>query len=469
MGGRTKRPRPHTTRPKAFKPKTKNKPKSKLKPKPKQKPTHTKSKPKHKKPTKPNRTPGKHTRTSAAAKATSTKTCKQLYQQQLREVSAADRASRRVSRDIFALEKRSTRKYAKACSVNKPAVAEKGYDDKAEVNVRALDYPNKKDMDKLQGMLKANIDPKDYQVEHVLEWQTVTNFFTWVRDKKITDLRFQDPKTQKKVDFCKFWKETWVLTKSESFSIVSGGPERTAGDHLKWGFPGLQNRPYEFTFVHKTINGIKAQMWAYKSGSMGSGIFGVDKMTTRIAGKHTSRTTKPKSLDEAKSAYLDLRALMGARKYMRSSKIAKTLGKEVKEMEKVIRRIDESLPKHPRPGEGAWVKQDLGKLWMEYMDERFRLAHDRTTKDLDKYIKLMHTTWNNAGRGHRKRSSPDRGRSKDKGKAPVKRSSRHSSKFSSRSSSTNSEEAQIRVFLQEVRKLEAEWKKEKNIEWRRPW
>jgi hypothetical protein len=117
-------------------------------------------------------------------------------------------------------------------------------------------------------------------------------------------------------------------------------------------------------------------MWSYKYGSIEAGIFSDDSMTSKLAGKHTSRTQKAKTLNDAKAAYLDLRALLGARKDMRSSKVAKALGKEVKEMEKVIRRINEVLPDHPRPDEEAWIKQDLGKLWMEYMDGRFKRAHE---------------------------------------------------------------------------------------------
>ncbi|KAF2437309.1 hypothetical protein P171DRAFT_478010 [Karstenula rhodostoma CBS 690.94] len=233
---KTRRPSPHTTRPK--KSKTKPKDKSKTTPKtkshngkPKQRQRRPKSKVDVETPTKSDKTVGKHTKARASAKIVPTKTC-----------------------------------FAAGSSVK----------------LSALAYPDRKDMARLrpsaryfgytkpdactsfafrqQGMLQnePNVNPKDYQVEHVLEWQTVTDFFTWVRDKK--NHRFPDPTDpQKDVDFCKFWKTTWTGAHPQSFSLVPGGPERTAVDHLKWGFPGLENRAHEFAFLHKTLSKWKAQ------------------------------------------------------------------------------------------------------------------------------------------------------------------------------------------------------------------
>lgn len=112
------------------------------------------------------------------------------------------------------------------------------------------------------GMLKAQVEnPEDYQVEHVLEWQTVGDFFTWVRDKKITGTAFQGTNLPAGgADICRYIKESWFGGSQASFSWATGGPARTVEEHLKWGFAGLGNRQKDFAFLHKLPNKWKAQV-----------------------------------------------------------------------------------------------------------------------------------------------------------------------------------------------------------------
>lgn len=213
-------------------------------------------------------------------------------------------------------------------------------------------------------------------------------------------------------------------------------------------------------------------MWAYKSGSQTAGIFDAGSMQEKIMGRMTSRTKRPKSIDKAKDAYLNLRALMGARKYMRSSRITLTLSKEVRLMERTLRKIDDTLPQHPSPNKPAWVKQNLAPLWIEYMDERFRLANKRTTAEMDKYVKLLVKTWAPA-KSRSSSPSPGRGRSKGKGKAVVKRvaKTRKGKEPAKKnpSLSPDTKEAQEKEFFQEIKKLEAAWYKERSIPWKVRW
>jgi hypothetical protein len=110
-------------------------------------------------------------------------------------------------------------------------------------------------------MLKEKVkNPEDYQVEHVLEWQTVADFFSWVRDEKITGTSFQVTNLSPKSDICRYVKESWFGGNQASFSLTDDGPERTVENHLKWGFPGLENRPKDFAFLHKLPNRWKAQV-----------------------------------------------------------------------------------------------------------------------------------------------------------------------------------------------------------------
>lgn len=88
---------------------------------------------------------------------------------------------------------------------------------------------------------------------------------------------------------------------------------------------------------------------------------------------------------------------------------------------------------------------------------------------MDKYIKMMHTAWNSSGKCKSKSLSPDRGPSKGKAKAAVKRTTRGSKGKDKAPASPDTKEAHIKNFLRQVKQLEAEWKREKNMKWRRPW
>jgi hypothetical protein len=51
-----------------------------------------------------------------------------------------------------------------------------------------------------------------YQVEHILEWQLVTNFFDWMNvEYNGGQSKFDNPKGGVKVDFCEHWKGTWAI------------------------------------------------------------------------------------------------------------------------------------------------------------------------------------------------------------------------------------------------------------------
>lgn len=128
-GGRTRRPRPKATKPR---------PKSKPKPKAKVQPTPARKKKKPIRPSKP-------TKSSAAAKATPTKTCKQLYQQQLREYAISERSTKKVSRDSVALEKRSTSKDTTACQRKTGKKTDKK--DPSEFVIKALNYPDRREIE----------------------------------------------------------------------------------------------------------------------------------------------------------------------------------------------------------------------------------------------------------------------------------------------------------------------------------
>ena len=103
----------------------------------------------------------------------------------------------------------------------------------------------------------------DYQIEHVLEWQIVTKFFEWVEIKK-KDEQFDDPdpKNNKKMGFCAYWKATWEGAYSPIFKLKPDDKkELNALDHLRYAYPGKDNFPEEFVWLQTTVNSpAKAQV-----------------------------------------------------------------------------------------------------------------------------------------------------------------------------------------------------------------
>lgn len=239
-------------------------------------------------------------KTSSIAKPTSTKTCKKLYGELLALSKQATIAEKREetlnSRQGFSssrahVEKRSTPKSGKACNFNLKAL---NYPEKREmvshVRVWDLEYDKKPfptvHADLFQpknanwyGFVKpdvcddlvfraaakpaAGIPETDYQVEHVLEWNVVTRFFDWVRDQKPGKVFEHPDKAQKgkKVDFCEYWRQTWTTAdvQLQTFKITDGspnsdGPAKGVLAHLASAFPGKDNFPEEFVYLHTLLN-----------------------------------------------------------------------------------------------------------------------------------------------------------------------------------------------------------------------
>ena len=101
-------------------------------------------------------------------------------------------------------------------------------------------------------------NPRGYQIEHVLEWQLVVQFFTWINDKRIRGPRFRNPYSDaatKDLNFCGYWKETWFGTGSDSSKFSIGdSQERNVRQHLQSAYPGTNNFLEEFVWLETTIN-----------------------------------------------------------------------------------------------------------------------------------------------------------------------------------------------------------------------
>lgn len=103
----------------------------------------------------------------------------------------------------------------------------------------------------------------NYQIEHVLEWQVVTKFFEWVQTKK-ADEKFDnpDPKKTNKLKFCPYWKATREGANSPVFKLKPDEKkELNALGHLRYAYPGKNNFPEEFVWLHTAVNSpAKAQV-----------------------------------------------------------------------------------------------------------------------------------------------------------------------------------------------------------------
>lgn len=210
-------------------------------------------------------------------------------------------------------------------------------------------------------------------------------------------------------------------------------------------------------------------MWSYKgTKDTANTLHNAEKMRNAITSKTRTidrqkiEKTAAEMADDAKIALLKLKSLLGARKYMRTKKIAAIFKKQVQEMGKMLATIDSELPNHPRKPIGIkedkiiekWVPQDLGKLWTEYMDERSEIAYKRTHGDMDTYLKLFDETWCSA-------------KSKPKPKPKSKPDTIDDITDIFAAISINDESKKNLCAFYDT--LQQEWDKEKKEAWSKPW
>jgi hypothetical protein len=347
---------------------------------------------------------------------------------------------------------------------------------------------------------------RKYHIEHILEWQTVANFFKWMNRKMTKAGKMftnPDPSQQGKgkLDFCDYWAEQWKGSYPSTITI--NGKTLMPLEHMKWAYPGVKNREEEFVWLQASMNTPAksnvsklcldkyflvhfrltiSQMWSYKGEKDSNGnLYSEETMREHITGRKTTiKGQNPEKVagelvDGAKKALLKLKALLGARKYMREKKISTILKNQKEEIGKMLDAIDTELPKHPRtPTRGAktfapWEKQDLGKYWTEYMNERFKIAETRTQNDMNTYLKLLDDTWCN-GRPKSNPSTPANSRP-------------GTPKSGSRPGTPDSiidladlfgamdldNDIKIKDLCRFRDKVQKEWDAEKAIPWTKPW
>jgi hypothetical protein len=256
-------------------------------------------------------------------------------------------------------------------------------------------------------------------------------------------------------------------------------------------------------------------MWRFKGkkDNMGT-LYSAENMRAIITGEKTVvRGKKPGKVaaslvEKADTALIRLKSLMGARMYMRTSTVSDIFRNQVEQIRLMLDAIEDALVANPRDvrskSYAAWVKQDLAVYWLEYMGERFKIAHTRTHNDMDKYLKLVDDTWC-AGRPKSKPGSPAGSRPGSRAGSPKPGSRAGSPKLGSRATSpkpgspagsrANSpapgsrpttpdpidsikdlfaamdldHDVKIKNLCEFRDKLQAKWNVEKNIPWEAPW
>lgn len=292
----------------------------------------------------------------------------------------------------------------------------------------------------------------EYETEHVLEWQTVTNFFNVMGDEITTKFDHPDPKqpaSATKLDFCEYWKESWKFDKGQ----VMDGPDQVVEDATILGVDGVpfkitteqQKRtplhwiasyyPYlkgrkkenvglnEFTLLEKRLNG------EYKVRLFGEGsIRTPSKMKALIEGRSTESNFKGDPPDaQARTAILRMRQVVGTLKYMQDKDVSDIFAKEKKRMGVIIKFIDENLPQTPRIKKEEksverkltpWIPQGLGEKWDKYMDKVFEGAKKKATDFMNTHLKDLKAEWDSQKKKEEYKPDPkDDQKKKDEKKA----------------------------------------------------
>ncbi|KAF2005391.1 hypothetical protein P154DRAFT_571114 [Amniculicola lignicola CBS 123094] len=241
------------------------------------------------------------------------------------------------------------------------------------------------------GPLAKKATGGDYDTEHILEFQLLTDFFNDVNNKWAKNhfehpdsaevIENTNPPERKKIDFCKYWRESWDLKTEERFAIPGETDLKTPFQHLVSVYPSSEKHSDELVLLQRKVNApAKASMWNDNE------IYKEIKMKPLIEGSHEARRT----------GIQRLRAVMGVYYYMRDPTIALYFKREVNRIQERLNLIEAQMATHPRivreRGGGirtydAYQAQGLGDLWKLYMNERFDLADKKGRGFVDTYLK----------------------------------------------------------------------------------
>ncbi|KZM21037.1 chitinase [Ascochyta rabiei] len=211
-------------------------------------------------------------------------------------------------------------------AINHPGRAKKG--SARGIMFDALNFPDAASMEAETAVLGS---VEMYHVEHMLEWQTVAKFFEWMDRKSVAaSNKFKNPDPSKagELNFCQYFVEQWKGSYPQDLTI--DGKTMKPLDHMAQAYPGVGNREEECAPTREP--------------RMEREPFTAEKMREHITGEKTVakgqkvEKVAPDLVDRAKLALPKPKALMGARKYMRSKTVIDIFQKQQEEMGKMLSR-----------------------------------------------------------------------------------------------------------------------------------
>ncbi|KAL1593136.1 hypothetical protein SLS60_010743 [Paraconiothyrium brasiliense] len=252
-----------------------------------------------------------------------------------------------------------------------------------------------------------------YDTEHVLEWNTIAQFFDIFLDKKFAKDKISnaDPKNdiesahgvkgRRKEDFCAAWRTTWgSWPKDQGFKLDKNDPSRSPFEHIADVYPSAKP-PYkreEFTGLQKSLNQLKLRFfkWNDKPEEFDDGWVPVpsqlynEKMSA--AGTPQKGSLGDQVLNDPGAALLRLRNVVGVRMYLNDKKVRKAMRDVKIRLQDRFDELERALadPKNARSivSSGSerlgtqettrtlhpWKILNLGALWDEYMNEKWEMA-----------------------------------------------------------------------------------------------
>ncbi|KAJ4310453.1 hypothetical protein N0V94_008446, partial [Neodidymelliopsis sp. IMI 364377] len=206
------------------------------------------------------------------------------------------------------------------------------------------------------GSPEADIDPLD--VEHILEWQSVTGFF--------------DHMDKKSKGFCNALKKNWVgpsATKIPGVKFESVEYEGSFNDHVARAFPSVDFHMEEFVLLSSRANKPLKQ-----------NLFGASQMLSDSA-------MKPSDPDHALDDIIEGLAVAF---YFQDAKIHSLYGIQVKRIEAQLIEMEAEMVKMTDITPN-WTSLGLGKEWLTYMDGVWAAAMKKLTDFMASKPKTMHT------------------------------------------------------------------------------
>ncbi|KAJ4351410.1 uncharacterized protein N0V89_006752 [Didymosphaeria variabile] len=252
-----------------------------------------------------------------------------------------------------------------------------------------------------------------YDTEHVLEWNTIAQFFDIFLDAKFAKDKVPnaDPKkdivgahgvkSRGKEKFCTAWETTWGnWPTDQSFKLEKDGPSRNPLEHIADVYPSADPKfkREEFTGPQKSLNQLKLRFfkWNGKPDDFKDDWVPVpsqlynEKMLA--AGIPEKGSLGHYVLNDPGAALLRLRNVVGVRMYLNDKKVRKAMRDVNIRLQDRFDEIERALadPKNARSiasggssRTGAqqtartlhpWKILNLGALWDEYMNEKWEMA-----------------------------------------------------------------------------------------------